>query len=383
MVNSEYFALKFVRRIPMKRLSLIFTLFLMPWVLEAQPHGPLAKPAPPVPHPGTGQPAPAPVPASTFPKGMEPKIFFPSTEFNFHNVDEAGDITHIYRFTNRGKSTLIINNVSTSCGCTAAVGDKKEIPPGGRGTIKATYHTAGRPGQATKIITVTSNDPKNPSLQIKLMMNVVREVEVQPGNVYMYNVKKGEARTGTVQILGKPGAKFKVLSAESTSHVVSVAMTPLTIVNGKEQRFGAAITVTLPVTLGIGPFADSIKVKTTSRKKPDLDVPVSGEVVGRVQYNPKQISFQPRQNGQDGAVTIQLTVNDPKGFAIRQVTSQKHLARPHIQRTTGLDGIEQYQLVVTAVKHLSKDSDGKDEVDIYTNDADMGKIAIPVTIPKL
>ena len=360
----------------MRRFSPIAVLFLAPFLLGAQgaptpghvrvfpPHG-----QPETPVAGTSAPQAA--------KGPAPKIYFPHPEFDFGKVDEGGDITHEFHFKNRGKGTLKISNVSTSCGCTAAVESAKEIPPGGSGTIKATYHTSGRPGLATKDIRVTSNDPKTPEYHLKLQMTVERAVEVQPEHLYMYGVKKGENRVETVRILGKAGKRLRILSVESVQHVVGVTVVALS--EEKTGRSGAAVTVSLPVTQAIGPFTDNLKVKTDNPKKPELDIQVQGEVVGRVQFNPKDISFPPHA---ETPFTLQLTANPPQGFAIRKVESLHHLARPYIRKSTGPDGNDQYQLVVSAVTELPKDSDGKDEVDIYTNDPDQPKIAIPVNIAR-
>ena len=109
--------------------NLLFTLALaLPLSLVADGPG--------VPAPGSSTPV-VPAPTPTVSAADAPKIFFKETEFHFGNVDEGPDITHEFIFRNRGKSTLHINNVGTSCGCTAAtVGDKKDYLPGEKGVIK-------------------------------------------------------------------------------------------------------------------------------------------------------------------------------------------------------------------------------------------------------
>jgi len=355
----------FKEEIIMKRASLILALFLAPWVLRAEGAAPA---------PSSGSPAAG---VTALVDKNAPKIYFPHPQFDFGKVSEGPDIVHEFQFHNRGNTVLKIGNVSTSCGCTAAVESKKEIMPGGSGTIKATYHTSGRPGAATKIITVTSNDPVNPSFQLKMQMTVEREVDVQPERVYLYGVKKGTVRTESVRVLGKAGKTLRILSAESLQHVVGVSFGPITV--DADKRIGAGVTISLPVTQGVGVFSDSIKVKTNNPKKPELEINVMGEVVGRVQYNPKEIVFHANPTA---PVTVQLTITDPAGFAFRKVESTKGLARPFIRKSQGPDGSDLYQLEVAAVGTLPKDSDGKDEVVLYTNDDDQPKIVVPVTLQK-
>ena len=156
--------------------------------------------------PVTQQAAPsAPAPTATPDLKHAPKITCASPNFDFGNMDEGPDIVHEFHCKNSGKGKLIITNVSTSCGCTSAVMNQKgtntpanypvTFGPGEAVVVKATYHTANRPGHATKIITVASNDPVNPNFQLKLDMTVVRDVDVQPDRLYLYGVKKDE-KTG-------------------------------------------------------------------------------------------------------------------------------------------------------------------------------------------
>ena len=145
------------------------------------------------------------------------------------------------------------------------------------------------------------------------------------------------------------------------------------------KQSGATIILNLPATQPIGSFSDEILVKTDNEKKPEIRIQVLGEVTGRVQYNPKNFTFLPNQ---EAPVTVQFTVDPPKGFEIRDVQSVKHLARPHIVKTRGANGTDQYSLVVSVVKNLPKDSDGKDQIIVRTNDPDQEKLLFDVQAQK-
>ena len=350
----------------MRKMMFAALAFALPVMLLAQ-----GAPAPNAVAQAPSQPAPTP----TVSAADAPKIVFKDTEFHFGNVDEGGDITHEFVFHNRGKSTLHITNVGTSCGCTAAVEDKKDILPAGKGVIKVTYHTSGRPGHAQKIITISSNDPANPNFQVKIDMTVVREIDVQPDKVYLYAIKHGEEHTTQVKILGKPGQPLDILSVESTGKVVSVTSAPYTEGDGDGKRYGATLTVTLPATQPIGGITDDLVVKTSSVKKPQIDVQVMGEVVGRVQWNPKNVYLGANQ---DQPVFVNISANPPQGFAVRSVSSIKHLCRPSIKTMTNADGTLGYQLSILALKSLPKDSDGKDQVLVTTNDPETPEFKVDV-----
>ncbi len=63
----------------------------------------------------------------------------------------------IFSFTNTGTADLLINNATTSCGCTVSKYDRKPIAPGSSGSIEVVFDAAGRNGMQTKTITVQSN----------------------------------------------------------------------------------------------------------------------------------------------------------------------------------------------------------------------------------
>ncbi|NBA88650.1 DUF1573 domain-containing protein [Emticicia sp. CRIBPO] len=76
---------------------------------------------------------------------------------DFGKLSEGPIATYSFEVTNTGTAPLIINNAQPSCGCTTPEWPKDPIMPGAKGLIKVGYNTAGRPGNFTKTITVTSN----------------------------------------------------------------------------------------------------------------------------------------------------------------------------------------------------------------------------------
>lgn len=91
---------------------------------------------------------------------QKPGVDFKKTEHNFGTIkEEIGAVTTQFEFTNTGKSPLIIQRVSASCGCTTPNYTKEPILPGKKGTISATYSTVSRPGTFNKTIRVYTNVP--------------------------------------------------------------------------------------------------------------------------------------------------------------------------------------------------------------------------------
>lgn len=101
-------------------------------------------------------------------EAANPRISFQEKDYNFGTVKSGAEVTHEFSFRNKGDADLIITDVKTSCGCTAAVTSAKTIAPGEKGTLKVTFNTRGRRGHQTKTITVSSNDPKQPQAAVRI-----------------------------------------------------------------------------------------------------------------------------------------------------------------------------------------------------------------------
>ena len=76
---------------------------------------------------------------------------------DFGEIKQKVPVSVQFSFTNTGDAPLIIQEVVTSCGCTASDYPKEPILPGKTSTIKVSYNAAN-PGAFTKTITVKSND---------------------------------------------------------------------------------------------------------------------------------------------------------------------------------------------------------------------------------
>lgn len=79
-----------------------------------------------------------------------------NTTHDFGKIKQGVPATHEFKFTNTGKTPLVITNVQASCGCTTPAWTKEPVMPGGQGFIKATYNAASS-GAFNKTVTVTAN----------------------------------------------------------------------------------------------------------------------------------------------------------------------------------------------------------------------------------
>lgn len=97
-----------------------------------------------------------------------PVFQFNEEEHDFGKLTEGEKVTYTFKFTNTGKSDLVISNASASCGCTVAEYPKTPVKPGATDGIEVTFNTEGKKGMQHKTITIVANtQPSTKVLTIK------------------------------------------------------------------------------------------------------------------------------------------------------------------------------------------------------------------------
>lgn len=99
-------------------------------------------------------------------------ISFDKTSHSFGTFQEDVVQRVVFTFTNTGNQPLVINQVLTSCGCTASKYTKEPVAPGKKGQVEVTYNGKNKmAGHMSKLVTVNSNATK-PVVQLKIEGNM-------------------------------------------------------------------------------------------------------------------------------------------------------------------------------------------------------------------
>ena len=101
-------------------------------------------------------------------------LVFTEYEHHFGKVAEGEKISWQFLYANKGTGPLVINSVSTTCGCTVPKYNTKPVKPGENGSIEVIFDTSGRKGMQTKTITVNSN-ASVPVILLKITAEVQNE----------------------------------------------------------------------------------------------------------------------------------------------------------------------------------------------------------------
>jgi hypothetical protein len=101
-----------------------------------------------------------------------PVMKFDKDTHDFGKIKAGEKVTYEFKFTNTGKSPLIIKDAISTCGCTIPEWPKVPVQPGAGGAIKVVFSSVGKMGLQDKQITVTAN-----TVPAQTMVHLIGEVK--------------------------------------------------------------------------------------------------------------------------------------------------------------------------------------------------------------
>ncbi|MBU1628379.1 DUF1573 domain-containing protein, partial [bacterium] len=155
------------------------------------------------------------------------------------------------------------------------------------GEIKVTFNTAHRKGKQAKRITVRSNDPNNPVTTLTIKGTVKVEVEVIPESIYFGQIKKNQGLERKITILPSTQKDFKVESITSSNEFITTKLEDYL----EGDKKGYKLTVELSKKFKPGRVSEHVMIKTNNQKMPQINVQVSGSILGDISVTPSSLAF--------------------------------------------------------------------------------------------
>jgi len=209
------------------------------------------------------------------------------------NVPKGQKIINDFVIKNEGDADLQISNVQPACGCTVAEFDKV-IKPGQAGKVHAVVDSSTFSGPISKGVTVFTNDPDHPQIELTIRAKVEPYISVKPGYA-RYITVQGEPQEGTIaQTLWAPdGTSWDITGADSPLPYLTVTYREakpeerLPEVKGKQWK----VEMKLANNAKVGPLADYVTVHTNHPKQQVVQIPVSGFVRPVIAVTPPTADF--------------------------------------------------------------------------------------------
>lgn len=206
--------------------------------------------------------------------GASPETVVPAPDFNFGEVLEGEIVTHEYVIENKGTAPLKILEVRTSCGCTTAR-KPESVVPGTQEQIVVQGNTRGYGGRDfNKTITVTTDDPKQPRIQLHLSGKVMQFASIQPGHLFLRG-NAGDPLQAEAIITPSPAHRFKIVKTTTDSRLADKIAVTVTESDGA-YHVTVRNLLTAPASYG-----GNILFTTDNTLRPKLKLYVRGRIEGK------------------------------------------------------------------------------------------------------
>ncbi len=299
-----------------------------------------------------------------------PQISFDEQIHDF-GVVRHQDLPH-YRFTfsNTGQTDLIISDIDSSCGCTAALLSAEAIPPGGLGEIDVSFNPKGRRGKQKQTVSVHSNAENAPIVRLTIQALVETSVEISPNRIFFGGINNQEATTKHVRVLDSGNGKLKISRIETSSAFLSAEVGP--------PQLGEVVSYEVKVVsqpgAPIGKFQETLTIYTNDKRYPRLDVSIEGNVLGSITVSPEHLFFGFVNRQELAQQEILLAKAGEPDLKVLEVGHQSQFISTKI--ISGESG-RSVRIQVT-VSGDSPSGPFRDLLEIYTNNTEQPVVRVPL-----
>jgi len=214
------------------------------------------------------------------------KIEFDRTVYDFGNTSMVQQLTGTFSFQNTGEGVLELKKPTTSCGCTVASVKPESLKKGEKGELVFTMNVGNmNRGHAEKHITVPSNDPQTPSVNLTVKADIIPIYDFNPQNVPLGDLRQGVITNVTIQVKRVDGKPINLTKVESTNPSIRVRIEP----DADSSNAAARVVVEAEAEGTPRRFNETVKVFAGNTNQPAFTIPVFGRLVGDVTLNPEAV----------------------------------------------------------------------------------------------
>ncbi len=307
---------------------------------------------------------------------MGPRIEFEKHSNDFGDAFRGQTLAHDFKFTNAGKSPLMIVGTHSGCGCTAVeIDQNKKYSPGETGTIRVKFDTSDFSGKITKIVTVMTNEKVTPMRTLSIRADLQEEFIVSPPLADFGPIKPEDAPKKQIKMVAAEGKTFRVQKVRFNQTKLEVT----------HQEVGNNVEMTIGLLPGIapGPLSETIYVRNNSKNLKEVTIFVTGTVLGNIQPSTNRLSFGSIDKQSPARVALDL--KSKKEFKILGVETTLFLngsALPKVADFVSLDFSEKTavdQKIYVGLKN-SSDQAGvvHGEMKLKTDDPNQKEISVEI-----
>ena len=211
------------------------------------------------------------------------------TTFDFGSGQRNGKGKHTFVIRNLGDESLTLSRGATSCKCAVSELKNDKIGPGESTDVTLEWHLTTEGEQFRQTADIYTNDPRQPTITLVVQGAVSDWVRIEPRELVLSNISVSEGTRAQFSLYGFQVEQMAVVESrfansetadyfelEFSEHDHSqVQMNPLPSV-------ALRATLTVKPGLPLGSLNQTIHLKTDIEQAPELELPISGSVVGDI-----------------------------------------------------------------------------------------------------
>jgi len=203
-----------------------------------------------------------------------PNLVAEAPDFNFGQVFAGQKVEHTFTFQNQGDAPLEIEQVRSSCGCTAALVSARSIPPGESGEIRTTFDSSRFRGNVLKTVTLYSNDPAQKTAQFQLRGIVKQELVPSPERISLGTLTPGTSTEVRLTLTNQGTRHLSQITAQATHPDLKVSLDVTRL--GPGESTVATVTATPGTSTTM--LNSYVLVRDIAAGVAEIRIPVSGVV---------------------------------------------------------------------------------------------------------
>ncbi|MBI2842492.1 MAG: DUF1573 domain-containing protein [Armatimonadetes bacterium] len=206
-----------------------------------------------------------------------PSVEFQNTVLDIGKVLAGSKVNGTLSFKNAGNETLEIIEISAPCDCMEAKASALKVPAGESSAIEIIFKTGSYKGQVSKTVTIISNDPIRPvvELEVKALVEPIATMTPERFNFGTIEVSSTVEKVVAIKPLIRNG--FDIVKIEPVGTHVKVKDIK------KPRDENGVYSVTLLIAAGDRPgrVKEQVRVTTSLPGNPVLEILVYGNIKGQ------------------------------------------------------------------------------------------------------
>ncbi|MGA1824145.1 MAG: DUF1573 domain-containing protein [bacterium] len=308
---------------------------------------------------------------SSVEKNEGPSIHFKKHAYDFGITGQDEEIHYDFEFQNKGPEILIIERIDTDCGCTVADPSKREFRQGEIGYINALFKTKRYDGKQEKKIYVYSNDHTSPKTELLITGTVTRYIGLQPDAVYCGEIQKGDDKTFKVKVFQIGPDELTIDRIESSSHHIHTTKKRFE----DQNSTGFEVLLSLDPNMPAASFNEVITLYTNSKKRPHVDIPVAGRVLGNIQVFPRVLALGKIKKGTMLYDKLKVFSVKDNEFIIKEI----HCELPYLIPRFSQSAKQKEYLVSVGIDKNAPSGRLDTSFEIYTDSREEPVIKVPIS----